>query len=139
MHRRCGDISENAFRRFRPFLAVEFFASEFPSACIFSPWNFPRASPFSIFVCVCVQVSAVSDSLQPHGLQPARLLCPWNFSGKNTGVSCHFPLIFPTQGSNLRLLHLLYWQADSVPLVPSYFNVTLLREVFTDQPVSLDL
>ena len=31
----------------------------------------------------------ISDSLQPHGLQPARLLCPWNSSGKNTGVGSH--------------------------------------------------
>ena len=32
---------------------------------------------------------------------------PWNSPGKNTGVSCHFLLqrIFPTQGSNLGLLH----------------------------------
>ena len=46
--------------------------------------------------------SVVSDSLGPHGLYPARLLCPWDFSGKNTGVSCHFLLqgISPTQGSN---------------------------------------
>ena len=29
--------------------------------------------------------SDVSDSLRPHGLQPARLLCPWDFPGKNTG------------------------------------------------------
>ena len=28
----------------------------------------------------------VSDSLQLHGLQPARLLSPWNSPGKNTGV-----------------------------------------------------
>ena len=34
--------------------------------------------------------SVVSDSLQPHGLWPARLLCPWGFPGKNTGVDCHF-------------------------------------------------
>ena len=27
-----------------------------------------------------------------HGLEPARLLCPWDFSGKNTGVGCHFLL-----------------------------------------------
>ena len=27
-----------------------------------------------------VSRSVVSDSLQPHGLQPARLLCPWGFS-----------------------------------------------------------
>ena len=47
-----------------------------------------------------------------------RLLGPWNFPGKNTVVDCHFLLlgIFLTQGSNLRLLHLLYWQADSLPL-----------------------
>ena len=28
----------------------------------------------------------VSDSLQTYGLQPARLLCPWDSPGKNTGV-----------------------------------------------------
>ena len=38
---------------------------------------------------VCVNHSVVSDSLQPHGLYPARLLCPWDSPGKNTGVSCH--------------------------------------------------
>ena len=32
--------------------------------------------------------SVKSDSLQPHGLQS--ILCPWDFSGKNTGVGCHF-------------------------------------------------
>ena len=43
--------------------------------------------------------SVVSDSLWPHGLQPARFLCPWNFPGKNTGVGCHFLFhgICPTQ------------------------------------------
>ena len=53
--------------------------------------------------------------LQPHGLQLTRLLCPQDFPGKNTGVGCHFLLdgIFLNQGSNLRLLHLLHWQAGS--------------------------
>ena len=62
--------------------------------------------------------SVVSNFLLPHGLQPARLLCPWNFLGKNTGVGCHCLLqgIFPTQGLNPHLLHLLHWQADSLPL-----------------------
>ena len=47
-----------------------------------------------------------SDSLRPRGLQPARLLCPWDSPGKNTGVGCHALLqgIFLTQGSNLYLL-----------------------------------
>ena len=52
----------------------------------------------------------MSDSLQPHGLEPTRLLGPWNSPGKNTGV-CYRSLlqgIFLTQGSNPRLLHLLH-------------------------------
>ena len=46
--------------------------------------------------------SVVSHSLRPHGLEPTRLLGPWDFPGKSTGVGCHFLLqgIFPTQGSN---------------------------------------
>ena len=53
--------------------------------------------------------------LQLHGLQPARLLCPGDFPGKNTGVGGHslFQGIFHIHGSNLCLLH---WQADSLPL-----------------------
>ena len=37
-----------------------------------------------------VSHSVMSDSLGPPGPHPARLLCPWNFPGKNTGVGCHF-------------------------------------------------
>ena len=62
--------------------------------------------------------SVVSDSSWPHGLQPTRLLCPWDSPGKNTGVGCHFLLqgIFPTKGLNLYPMHLLHRQADSLPL-----------------------
>ena len=63
--------------------------------------------------------SVMSSSLRLHGEWPAaRLLCPWDSPGKNTGVGCHFLLqgIFLTQGLNLWLLHLLHWQADSLPL-----------------------
>ena len=40
-------------------------------------------------------------------LQPTRILCLWDFPGKNTGVGCHFFLygIFPTQGLNPGLPH----------------------------------
>ena len=43
----------------------------------------------------------------PLDYSPARLLCPWDSPGKNTGVGCHSPLqgIFPTQGSSQHLLH----------------------------------
>ena len=33
--------------------------------------------------------SVVSDPQRPHGLQPSRLLHPWDFPGKSTGVGCH--------------------------------------------------
>ena len=36
--------------------------------------------------------SVMSDSSRPHGLQPTRLPHPWDSSGKNTGVGCHFLL-----------------------------------------------
>ena len=42
--------------------------------------------------------SVVSDSLQPHGLQPTRLLRPWDFPGKSTGVGCHCLLHFLSLG-----------------------------------------
>ena len=40
------------------------------------------------------------------------------FLGENTGAGCHFlpQGIFLTRGSNLSLLSLLRWQADSLPL-----------------------
>ena len=57
---------------------------------------------------------------RPNALQPTRLLCPWNSPGKNTGVGCCALLqgIFPAQGLNPHLLHLLHWQASSLTLVP---------------------
>ena len=43
-----------------------------------------------LFPCLCVFNHLVmSDSLWPHGLWPARLLCPWDSPGKNAGVGCH--------------------------------------------------
>ena len=46
-----------------------------------------------------------------------RLLCPWDYPGKTTGVGSYslLQVIFPTQGSNPGLLH---WQADSLPSEP---------------------
>ena len=33
--------------------------------------------------------SVVSDPQRPHGLQPSRILRPWDFPGKSSGVGCH--------------------------------------------------
>ena len=62
---------------------------------------------FSLSFSLIVSCSVVSNSLQPHGLQPTKLICLWNSPSKNTGVGRHSLLqgIFPTQGSNPGLLH----------------------------------
>ena len=65
--------------------------------------------------CVCLVTSNSSVTLWPI---PVRLLCPWDFSGKNTRVGCHFLLqgIFPSQGSNQGLLCLLHCRQILYPL-----------------------
>ena len=69
----------------------------------------------------------MSNSLQPYGLWPSRLLCPWDSPGKNTGVGCYVLLqgIFPTKGWNPRLSHLPLWKAGSFPLSHPGSSVTL--------------
>ena len=51
---------------------------------------------------------------------PTRVPCPRHSPDKNTGVGCHDLLqgIFPTRGSGPSFLHLLHWQAGSLPLTP---------------------
>ena len=48
-----------------------------------SSWSEPLLLLLSHFSC---------DSVWPHGLQPTRLLYPWDSPGKNTGVGCYFLL-----------------------------------------------
>ena len=93
---RTGERSVNT-SHLRPRCWHEFWTGPVPLL------DFQSMSP-SIPVEVCVSHSVVSDCLRPHGLYPARLLCP---SGNNTRVSSHFLLqgIFLTQGSNPGLLH----------------------------------
>ena len=93
--------------------------------------------------------SVVSDSLQPHGLQPTRLLCPWNSPGKDTRVgSC--PLlqgIFPIQGSNPGIKpRSSALQADSLPAEPpgkpkntGVGSLSLLQGIFLTQGSNPDL
>ena len=47
----------------------------------------------------CLDAKLCRTLMWLHGLQPARLPCPWGSPGKNTGVGCHFFLqgIFPTK------------------------------------------
>jgi len=92
-----------------------------PSACPFQ-WLSTVTKPGTLH-CSWPHIYKVIFSLSyaqscPTVCEPARLLCPWDSPGKNTGVSCHGLLqgIFTTQGLNPCLLHFLDWQADSLSL-----------------------
>ena len=63
----------------------------------------------------------MSDSVRPHGLQPTRLLHPWDSPGKNTGVGCHFLLqnILKLIGIEMYILSLL--------AIVSYINLVQMR------------
>ena len=65
-----------------------------------------------------VSHSVLPNSSRPHELQPARLLCRWDFPDENTRMGWHFLLqgVFLTQESNP---HLVCLQADSLPSEPS--------------------
>ena len=94
--------------------------------------------------CVCTHAQLCPTLWDPMDCSvPVRLLCPWNFSSKNTGEGCHFLLqgIFPTQGSNpwllLRLLYcrqILYcWATGALCYTPKF----LLLNIFVDKLVQV--
>ena len=59
--------------------------------------------------------SVVSDPQQPQGLQPSRLLRPWDFPGKSTGVGCHC---------------LLWWNAAVRTILPCFIVMGILQTEF---------
>ena len=88
-----------------------------------------RYSLLCVYACAfcCVWLSVT------RGLQPTRLLCPWDFPGKNTGVGWHFLL----QGIFSRSPTL---QADSLPAEPpgkpkntGVGSLSLLQGIFPTQ------
>ena len=97
-----GDLPDPRIKPTSPALAGRFFTTEL-SGYLTMHRKVPKTR-----LCVC---SAVSDSLQPHGLWPARILCPWDFPSKNTRADCHFLLqqnkvIWPKMSIVLRLKNL---------------------------------
>jgi len=60
----------------------------------------------------------VSDSSRPQGLQPTRLLHPWDFPGKSTGVGCHC------------LLRIISSVPDKVKAV-YVFSSCIAKQIFT--------
>ena len=89
---------------------IHFLHMKDTSSAHLSPLAAFNTAGLSLFSMVMTDKQRFAQScwtLQPHKLQPARLLCPWNSPGKNIRVGCHSFLqgIFPPQGLNLGLSH----------------------------------
>ena len=69
--------------------------------------------------------SVVSDPQQPHGLQPSRLLRPWDFPGKSTGVGCRCLLqsscMYFLSPSSQYENHIFYYQGNILIIFPKYY------------------
>ena len=74
----------------------------------------------------------------PHGLEPAQLLCPWVFPGKNTGVGCHFLLqgiFLPNPGIEPASPALAgRFFTPEPPGKPSYLATLRLKQTCGDPP-----
>ena len=106
---------------------LEWVAISFSNASFFTIgilrclWTSKHLLKFRVCVCVCArtrQSSVVFNSLRPHGLLPARLLCPWILQAR---ILEWVAIPFSRGSSWLRdqshiSLHLLHWQAGSLPL-----------------------
>ena len=94
---------------------------------------------YELYTCVKTCIAAVmSDSLQPRGLQPTRLPCPWDSPGKNTGVGhllqkshslstliqCVCPGLFGKSAAPRPP------QSSCAPSVPALASFSLWRAVF---------
>ena len=109
-----------------------------PSSCLLT-WQKFRTGLNSC----CLVAKSCQTLLRLHGLQPARLLCPWDSPGKNTGVGCRFFLQgnFLTQGSNSRLLlgrqilyHWAFWEAPGRMVPSHHHNNTIIDLWFITSP-----
>ena len=68
----------------------------------------------------------VSEPQRPHGLQPTRLLRPWDFPGKSTGVGCHCL----GNAQTIKTSHLLVADAGIAGTMPG--TKTLRKSTFTE-------
>ena len=62
----------------------------FPGHRIITHWSFNYELSFFLITRCCLITKSCSTLLWSHRLLSARLLCPQDFPGKNTGMGCHF-------------------------------------------------
>ena len=72
----------------------------------------------------------MSNSSRPHGLQPTRLLCLWDFPGKSTGVGCHCLLQKKAECQRINAFELWCWRRLlRVPWTARRSNHSILKEI----------
>ena len=83
------------------------------------PWGLnqpPRGVLLDMYVCVCVYMLSCVQLFVTPWTVACQAPLSWDSPEKDTGLGSHSFLqrIFPVQGSNLHVLHLLHWQASSL-------------------------
>ena len=78
-------------------------------------------------------LQSCSDSLQPYGLGPTRLLCPWDSSGKNTGM-----VAMPSSGDfpNSGIEHL---SVTALALADEFFTTRTTWEVKAPKVLGIEV
>ena len=91
---RCGDLNGKDIQKRGDILFIQLIHFAVQQKLI----QHCKATIIFLIVYCIIMICVLSQScptLQLHGLQLARLLCPWNFPGTNTGAGCHFLLVMP--------------------------------------------
>ena len=97
------------------------------------------------YICAVLSSSVMSDSLQSHGLEAARLLCSWGFSRQEdwSGLPCPSPGDLPNPGIEPRSCAL---HADSLtseppgkPMNTRVDSLSVLQGIFPTQKLNRGL
>ena len=110
-------------------------------------WDHVYSSLRSPLLCMCVHAKSLHlcQTLQPYGLKPTRLLCPWDSPGKNAGVGCQAsPGVLPRDQTHIShvscigrrvLYHWGHWEIQYLLSLVIYVPVHIL-DVHTQNPAS---
>ena len=83
--------------------------------------------------------SVMSESYRPHGLQPTRLLCPWDFPGKSTGLYLHtiYSSLLSPPPSSRYVLNIFFWFLNCCVFTVEIFESTEQCKETDTKPLTL--
>ena len=96
-------LNFNKILQFSKYRICTYIMKNFHLFCISNYYKWYFNCNFLIFLLLFVLVAQSCPTLcNPIDYRLAKLLCPWNYSGKNTGVGCHFlPLLLLVYRNNI--------------------------------------